>query len=104
MYVRTYVCMYLCTYVRTYVCMYVCTYVCMYVCMYVYRQICNNHNQCGIPESFMQLIRSLSNVDPICKPVVALKAIVAVGSLVLRGSGELVSSQEPGVQVHEVGS
>ena len=35
MYVRMYVCTYVCMYVRMYVCMYVCTYVCTCVCMYV---------------------------------------------------------------------
>ena len=33
MYVRIYVCMYVCTYVRMYVCMYVSMYVRKYVCM-----------------------------------------------------------------------
>jgi hypothetical protein len=35
MYVRVYVCMYICMYVRTYLCVCVCMYVFMYVCIYV---------------------------------------------------------------------
>ena len=40
MYVRVYVCMYVCMYARAYVCMHVCMYVCVCICMYVRVCVC----------------------------------------------------------------
>ena len=43
-YVRMYVCTYVCMYVCVYVRMYVCTYVCMYVCVYVRMYVCISYH------------------------------------------------------------